>query len=1134
MISLPRNCGYNNLMGGYHLYRSSNLESFPDRFPDLFLNPHPLADSVFIVVQNAGLGEWLIRYLAGKKGAVMGPRILMPEQAIRRFVTGYPSARDLLIRGSTAASGKAERSLLFMDGLKVTLYKVLDDAIRSGDAVFDPLRRYLSGKESRLWPLADALAGIFHHYGLNCRNLVESWDRSTSVGAGPAEAWQLGLWRRLFRPEAPYTHLSRLLSTVAESEDRCDLPMTRIVLFGSMFLGEQGLEFFRRLADDLDVHHFVLSPTAHRATLRTSFLEKNALLSRGFETLVSRLAPTSEDEHWPNPGVPGSTLHRLRDSFIRDASFSGPVKDDGSLSLHDVAGPRRSIEVLKDRILQALCDDTELAPTEIGVLAPDITVYAPYLEIVFPSLDGERSPKPNHLPFNLTDLPPANEAPFPAGLSALMDLPGSRLGRGAVIDLIENPCFAPTAGKPYLVEAWKSLIEQMQVRWGVDENHRRSEGATDARSGSWGYAFERILAGYYHDEGDAPEMLPLATAGDAAADDAGLLMNVVRELDEQIRRLEERVMSLREWTLLWERIVARWLVAGDGDKAGRLTVKKAFRDLIALCDDVDDLSDFSDGGLPWSVFRSLLNEFRSKSPGGRRGRYLARGITCASLKPTRAIPFRRIYVLGLDEGVWPGRDFLSSFDLRESLPKSIDLSRESVDRLALLEVFFSASEHLSLFYTGRDPERGEALAPAAPVLELLNHLGEGGEKLIRRHPLAPFAPEALTGSGPLATGSPEALALARARRGISESPGVRAGPLPPDADRDNVDWRELTRFLKNPVEHFFRRRLGAVVVGLEEDRDDGDVLEVDTLLWWKWRQHLIAADLDALNRPETVVRAFQERLALEAAFSQTPVGNLQAERWRKDAEALADQLKRVHSEGLDLGHGFSCRYAAGTLSSIENAGGFDLPAPKISPPGTLPLLITGSVGGLGLLTNGDEPDSRIWTMVDFISSSSCPLPSVHNIESWTASLLLASTLGESCPEEIRVFRIGGRDFDARRYYFRLGDRPEGAGGEKILLENPHKILRALVGAYRNGEQTPLFLYPELADQLAENPGDETSPEVLGAAANAAWSRILSDTHTSFSTLRDCPWRARFVREPDFTSPAFYRAWRDLYVDGGLL
>ena len=143
----------------------------------------------------------------------------------------------------------------------------------------------------------------------------------------------------------------------------------------------------------------------------------------------------------------------------------------------------------------------------------------------------------------------------------------------------------------------------------------------------------------------------------------------IRELGS----LDGRRLTLKEWTLLWEDIAERWIAPrregeeGENDQRDRLRMKGAIRDLLALNDDVDGLGDFSDGELPWTAFSSLLGEMINPS-NGRRGRYLSRGITCASLKPMRAIPFRRIYVLGMDEGAWPGRELLTGFDLREKVP----------------------------------------------------------------------------------------------------------------------------------------------------------------------------------------------------------------------------------------------------------------------------------------------------------------------------------------------------------------------------------------------------------------------------------------------------------------------------------
>ena len=1148
-------------MGAYHLYRSSSLESFLERFPELFLDAHPLDDPVYIVVQNAGLGEWLIRRLARERGAVMGARVLMPEQAMRRFVEGYPSARALLKRGSKgAAEGAAgagesggERSLLYSDGLKLTLYKALEEAIDtpagdgpdapgdSSNGVFAAPARYVSGNPGRLRDLAGELAGIFQFYGANCRGLVESWELGPdaedggagdtgSAGAGvrAAEAWQRRLWRRVFHPDAPYSHLSLVLRTVMESRDRCDIPAARIVLFGSMFLGERGLGFFRRLAEDLDVHHFVLSPTANRGELRTMFLRGNAALPAGFEAAAGGLNPASEDDDRPNPGKDGSALHRLRESFIHDRPFEGKADNDGSLALHDVSGAGRTIEVLKDRILEALGDDPDLAPTEIGVLAPDIAVYAPYLEIVFPSLDALGEPRRDHLPFNLSDIPSGGRGAFSAALGALTELPGSRFGRPALAALIENPCFAPAAGREELAAGWKRLIDEMNVRWGMDEDHRRSMGAGDLRSGSWEFAFERILAGYCFDEGDIGDILPRGDAGDPAAEDAGALMQVIRDLDAQVRRLDERVMDLREWTRCWERITERFLAPRDEDEGDLRALKNAFRDIIALCDDVDDLSDFPERGLPWAVFRDMLNEFRGKSS-GRRGRYLARGVTCASLKPTRAIPFRRIYVLGLDEGVWPGRDNLTGFDLRGEYAGVMNLSREAVDRLALLEVFFSASEHLSLFYTGRDPKNGDPLAPAAPVQELLDHLGGGSEKLIRRYPLMP-GPRALEGGGPLSAGSPEEKAAAPRRE-----------PLPGGDEAVSVNRRRLVQFLRNPVRHFFRYSVGADIADTDDSGDEGDVLDADSYRWRMHRRELLSGDIAVFRRPEAFARKFEERLRGEGAFARSPAEGFQRRRLWADAELLAGQLEGFEDQGLPRGPAFSCRFTdegggpeGGIDPSVfENGGCMNLGAPRVSlahysfegAPMRVSIGIEGRVEGLRRL-NGD-----VWTMVEFVDTKRPGLQ--HCMESWTAALMIGAALGEEAPREIRVFRVGGAT-GLRRYCFQRDAGGEGGGGpgKGIMLENPGEILGRPVKAYREGEREPLWLYPEIADELAGTPGD-VEPREFSGKARRAWERVLGDRYRKFSTLRGCLWRSRFLGEPDFASPGVFRFWRDVYARGGL-
>ena len=1124
-------------MSGYHLYRTSNLESVLETNTDIFLQKHPLSEPVFLVVQNAGLGEWLIRRLASLRGGVMGVRILMPEMALRLFAAGYPSARAI----------QEKRGLLFMDGMKLTVYKALEEAINGNEDAFEPLRSYVldaagadgSGSE-RLWQLADAVAGIFYHYGMNCLPLVEAWERNEEYKVPntglpdfnrAAEAWQWKLWRRIFHNDAPYTHLSRVLSELMSSGEHYDGERARIVLFGSTFLGETGLRFFRYLAADLDVHHFILTPSRAYGDDSTEenlpLLRSSGTLIRGFSRLVPSLKPDSDEQIWENPGVGNSLLRRTREALINDAPLQGEMINDGSLDIHDVCGTRREVEVLKDRILAALRDDESLAPTEIGVLAPDISRYAPYIETVFPSGNSQ-------LPYNLSDLPGREQAPYPAAFAALLNLPGSRFGKNQLMDLLENPCFAPpalgTIPAP-ATEQWREIADSLHVRWGVDAEHRRQNEGADKHTGSWESAFSRLLDGYCFDGDDRetdpspvdtrgfePELFPANPAGDSDADLSGLLMRAVRSLDADLRGLDRRSMSTREWTLLWEVIVESWLAArseGDnveGDESDRLRIKGAFRDLIALCDDVADLGDFTNSDLPWPAFRSLLEETVAKRGGGR-GRYLARGVTCSSLKPLRAIPFRRLYILGLDEGVWPGREMLTGFDLRESVPKAIDLSRESVDRFAFLEAVFSAKEHLSLFYNGRDAERGEVRSPAIPVLELFEFLGEGYQDLVSHHPLLPWDPRALTGSGPLATSSMEALELSESRRkglGMSgssfEQMTIGDRLTVAEENTTGIDWNDLVRFLKNPVEHFFRRRLGVSLYDESPDIGEEDILESSFLDWWAWRNEQVTLHPDVLANPERLLDGFRCIRAREGEVADTLSGELQLEKYRSEAEEMSGQLHRLVGEGLSLDEPF--------LVPLTDSG----------------TGIGGTINGFRPLTVDGQPDEKTWTILEFIAGKQ--VRSRHRIRSWVIALLVGSMATEKRPDELRVFRISAHNQKARRYFFYGDPDDAGGSGERVLLSTPDVNLQRLLESYHDGMSSPLPLYPELADELIREAERGSLSGRFAQVAESAWYKLLNDDFNR-SSLRDCPYRSRFLLRPDFAAPELERAFENLYLNGGL-
>ena len=130
----------------------------------------------------------------------------------------------------------------------------------------------------------------------------------------------------------------------------------------------------------------------------------------------------------------------------------------------------------------------------------------------------------------------------------------------------------------------------------------------------------------------------------------------------------------------------------------------------------------------------------------RRGSTLAGGVTVCGMVPQRAIPFRVVAVLGLNEGDYPRNDVDAGLDpIRQAGLRQLgDRDTRSDDRYLFLETLMSARDRLHLSFVARDATDDAARYPAAPLAELMDVLppaaGEGGPEWRVDHPLQAFDP----------------------------------------------------------------------------------------------------------------------------------------------------------------------------------------------------------------------------------------------------------------------------------------------------------------------------------------------------------------------------------------------------------
>ena len=205
-------------------------------------------------------------------------------------------------------------------------------------------------------------------------------------------------------------------------------------------------------------------------------------------------------------------------------------------------------------------------------------------------------------------------------------------------------------------------------------------------------------------------------------------------------------------------------------------------------------------------------------------RFLVGMVNFCTLMPMRAIPFKVVCLLGMNDGEYPRGIPPNDFDLMATpgLYRPGDRSRREDDRYLFLEALLSAREKLHISYIARNINDNSERMPSVLVSQLRDYLAAGwqlktrpGNKEVSNnaHPL----PDHLTCLHPLqpfsrayfrSHGSRDLFTHAVEWRKMLDTRGTRVDHhiLGPARIHTAPGLGQLIRCLKNPIKCFFNER----------------------------------------------------------------------------------------------------------------------------------------------------------------------------------------------------------------------------------------------------------------------------------------------------------------------------------------
>ena len=460
------------------------------------------------------------------------------------------------------------------------------------------------------------------------------------------------------------------------------------------------------------------------------------------------------------PGA-DSLLHQLQSDVLElrplaESRALWPAVDarrDGSIRFHIAHGPQREVEILHDQLLAAFDADPTLRPGDVIVMVPDVDVFAPHVHAVFGQFDRDDT---RRIPYQVADQKQRHRAPLLVALEQLLSLPRLRLRVSEVMGLLEVPAIRARFGidgdELPTLHRW---IGEANIRWGLDAEHRADLGlpAQDAMH-SWRFGLERMLYGYAMGEVDAELPLPdgVVPYAEVAGLDAELVGRLARFIDALAAQRDALNGNRRpgEWVTRFAQLLEGCLRAtSDADDQLIGQLREKLDDWIAQCEEAQ-FAETLPLGVAAESWLDLIDE------AGLSQRFGGGAVTFATLLPMRAVPFRHVCLLGMNDADYPRRANRPDFDLM-ALPEQIrpgDRSRREDDRYLFLEAILAARDGLHISWTGRSQRDNSELPPSVLVGQLRDHLAAGwaladtgdpataGRRLLlaltTEHPLQPF------------------------------------------------------------------------------------------------------------------------------------------------------------------------------------------------------------------------------------------------------------------------------------------------------------------------------------------------------------------------------------------------------------
>ncbi|NOV28308.1 exodeoxyribonuclease V subunit gamma [Methylomonas sp. ZR1] len=859
------------LDSGIAVIHSNQLEELLD-VVEYWLRQHPLAplENEIFLVQSNGMGQWLKQNLAQNAllGIVAATKVQLPSLFIwsaYRAVLGEQIPKEQLLAKAPLIWRlyRLLPKLITQSGFETLASFLADDSnsrkrYQLAEQLADLFDQYQVYRSDWMSDWAEGNDVLRNAHG-EIKPLPEQ------------QHWQALLWRAVLKDLGEESMLfasrasvhAQFMTHIDTLEQRPAGIPRRIILFGLSSLPQQSLEVLAKLGKFCQIVLFVHNPCQHywadiiedkellkaerrrqsykagmtsSLTVEELHLHAPPLLAawgkqgRDYIRLLDHFDETQHYKHWHWPqnkidlfkdyGELGqrSLLQHLQQSILDleplpEEPMLLPAADD-SIAFHIAHSPQREVEILYDQLLARFAAAKQhrepLYPRDVIVMVPDINQYAPHIRAVFGQIQAD---DPRYIPYSLADQQQRGQNPMLVAVEALLNLPESRFAVSEFLGLLEVPALrARFAIDEAAIPKLHQWIEEAGIRWGLNAEQRTQAVSMPSHleANTWQFGLRRMLLGYAVGTGEAfAQIEPYAEIGGLEAQWVGDLSFLLESL-EKYALLLKREQNIKDWqrTLL---ALLEDLFSVSNDQE-RKTLEILTSSLAKWGQSCEQAGLMETDTMPINVVREAW--LSSVDEPSLHQRFLSGRVNFCTLMPMRAIPFRLICLLGMNDGDYPRNQQAPSFDLmsHRGQYRPGDRSRRQDDQYLFLEAILSARQQLYISWVGRSIRDNSERPPSVLISQLREVLAQGWRladevsllaSLTVEHPLQPFSLAYV-----LQNRDPRLFTYAREWYEPATDSHLSERSVPnPEEKGFTLTLESLARFLKAPVKAFCNHTL---------------------------------------------------------------------------------------------------------------------------------------------------------------------------------------------------------------------------------------------------------------------------------------------------------------------------------------